>query len=95
MIINCKVFDERMKDRISGEIGGTKFVREQGRQWLHMNKKFRQQQFYPLQFGSGNRNGTILSLSGRKSNSALLSRNPGDWISTKENKKSTCGGTII
>ena len=25
----------------------------------------------------------------------LLCRTPGDWISTKEYKKSTCGGTII
>ena len=29
------------------------------------------------------------------SNSALLSRTPKNWISTKENKKSTGGGTII
>ena len=28
-------------------------------------------------------------------NSALLYRTPRDWISTKEDKKSTCGGTII
>ena len=37
----------------------------------------------------------ILSLNGRKSNNALLCRTLGDWISTKEYKKNTCGGVII
>ena len=37
----------------------------------------------------------MLSLSGRTSNNALLCRTPGDWINTKENKKSLGGGTII
>ena len=37
----------------------------------------------------------ILNLGGRTTNSALLCRTPRNWISTKENKKSTCGGTII
>ena len=42
-----------------------------------------------------NGNGMILDLSERSSNSTFLYRSPGDWISTKEYEKSTCGGTII
>ena len=95
MIINSKVFHARIKYRISGEISGTKVVREQGGRQLHWGKKFRQQRFHPLQFGSSSCNYTILSFSGRTSNNALLCRTLGNWISTKENKKSTCGGTII
>ena len=87
MLINRKMFHARMKDRISKEISGIKVVREQGGRQLHWCKKFRQQRFYPLQFGSGNRNFTILNLSRRTSNNAFLGRALGNWITTKENKK--------
>ena len=40
MIINCKVFHAKMKDRISREISGTKVVREQDGRQLHWCKKF-------------------------------------------------------
>ena len=95
MIINRKVCHGRMKNKISRVITGTKVVREQSRRGLHWDKKFRQQSLHPLQFGRSNGNGTILSLSGRLSNSTLLCRTPGDGVSTKEYEKSTCGGTII
>ena len=45
--------------------------------------------------GSNRTMATIHSLSGRTNNSALLCRILGNWISTKENKKSPRGGTII
>ena len=80
---------------ISREISDTKVVRDQGGRQRHWCKKFRQQQFHPLQFDNSSCNCTILSLSGRMSNSALLWRTLGNLIRTKENKKSTCGGTII
>ena len=51
--------------------------------------------FHPLQFNSGIHNCTILNLSGRTSNNALLCRTLGDWISTKGNKISPSIGTII
>ena len=89
MIINRNVFHARMIDRIDREIGGTKVVREQDGQQLPWYKKVRQQLFHPLQLGCGNRNRTILSLNGRTSNNVLLCRTPGNWISTKENKKIT------
>ena len=95
MIINRKVFHARMKGRIDGEISGTKVVRKQVERQLHWYKKIQQQRFHQLQFDSGSRNCTILDLSGRTNNSALLCRTPGNWISTKENKKSTGGCTII
>ena len=95
IIINSKVFPTRVKYIISKEISDTKVVREQGGRQLHWCKKFRHQQFHPLQFDSSSCNCTILSLRGRISNSALLWRTLGNWISTKENKKRTCGGTII
>ena len=89
------MFHAKMKDRISREISGTKVVREQGGRQLHWCKKFRQQRFHPFQFDSDSHNCTILSLSGRTSNSALLCRTLGNRISTKENKKSPGGGMII
>ena len=95
IIINLKMFHAKMKDMISGEISGTKVVREHGRQGLHWDKKFQQQQFHPLQFSNSSRNSTILSLSGRMSNNSLLCKTSGDWISTKEYKKSTYGGMIF
>ena len=87
----------KMKYRISGEISDTKVVREQGGRQSHYGKKFRQLRFYPLQFSSSSnsRNCTILSPSRRTSNIALLCRTIRNWISTKENKKSPRGGTII
>ena len=90
-----KVFHARVKCMIGGEIDGTKVVREQGRQGLHWDKKFRQQRFHPLQFGCSSINGMILSLSGRTSNSVLLCGTPGDWFSTNENEKSTYRDTIM
>ena len=95
VIINRKVFHARMENRISREISDTKVAREQSRRGLHSDKKLRQQRLHPLQIDSSSGNGTILGLSGRLSNNKFLCSTPGDWISTKECEKITCGGTII
>ena len=95
VIINRKVLHARMGNRITREISGTKVAREQSRRGLHSDKKLRQQRLHLLQFDSRSGNGMILGLSGRPSNNKLLCSTSGDWISTKECEKSTCGGTII